>query len=187
MKDFLVYFVVIFLILSAYKWLLDNMQTRKEDGGKKKALATLEHRDKKIKKLEQDLRTKTDDFVVLTQELAQLKKSHEKEIVELKKESNSTIGKLQQKISGLQTEIMALESYNNSVPDVVDGPQPDKPSRYVLFHSCERKLAFKTMAEAEAAKDTFDARYEKEHKIYSCRYCGDFHLATLKSGCSRVA
>jgi seryl-tRNA synthetase len=180
MKDFIIYSVVIFFTLTFYKMLTDKIETHREDKDKKKALVALEHRDKKIKKLEQELKERDAESKLLNQVFDETKKLRDKEIAELKKESNSTIGKLNQKISTLQLEIMALDAHANSVPDVVDGPQPDKPSRYVIFHSCERKLAFKTIGEAEAAKETFDARYNKKHKIYECRYCGKYHLATVR-------
>jgi Pyruvate/2-oxoacid:ferredoxin oxidoreductase delta subunit len=44
---------------------------------------------------------------------------------------------------------------------------------------CADKLAYETLAEANAAKTTNAWRYAKPNlKAYKCRYCSLYHLAT---------
>lgn len=49
-----------------------------------------------------------------------------------------------------------------------------------LYQGCLRKIRYKTYYAAEIGAKEKGKKYNCEYKIYWCKYCNSFHLATMK-------
>lgn len=139
------------------------------------AEAVVLKRDKKVNNLNNIIRNKDNRIEELNSTIenyVSLTEMHKKMFTNV----NSKVGALEKKVNKIELTLSEIPPPE----DLLDSKQPDNPTQWELYNSCEKKRTFSCRKEAEIASIKFGKEFQTKFDVYECRYCNLWHLAEDK-------